>query len=80
MRTQNKKYVTFGILGTIAAFLIIISDIAGGIGEYNGVFWKQFTGMTPIRLFLLLPCTRYWHLPERLYQPYSAFVYGISLT
>ena len=39
MRTQNKKYVTFGILGTIAAFLIIISDIAGGIGEYNGVFW-----------------------------------------
>lgn len=52
MRTQNKKYVTFGILGTIAAFLIIISDIAGGIGEYNGVFWKQFTGMTPTRLFL----------------------------
>lgn len=52
MKTPNRKFVTFGILGTIAAFLIIIADIAGGIGEYNGVFWEQFAGMTPVRLFL----------------------------
>ena len=52
MKTPDKKLVMSGILGTIAAFLIIIADIAGGIGEFNGVFWKQFEGMTPVRLFL----------------------------
>ncbi|MDR1115798.1 MAG: hypothetical protein LBL33_06595 [Tannerella sp.] len=52
MKTFNRKLVIFGILGTIAAFLIIIADIAGGIGEYNGVFWEQFAGMTPVRLLL----------------------------
>lgn len=52
MKTLHKKWVAFGILGTIAAFLIIIADIAGEIGEYNDVFWKQFEGITPVRIFL----------------------------
>ena len=59
MKTLNKKFLTLGIIGTIASFLIIIADIAGGIGEFNGNFWEQFANFSPLRLFLSSHMTIY---------------------